>query len=134
MGLSVYFLFFNSKFKIKPNITNGVLAGGISGILSGLFSTGGPPIVLYLMASTNDKIIYFASVQFCFFITGIYSTMVRIFNGIITKEVILYTLIGFFGCILGNFIGKFTFDKLDAQRLRQVVYVGMLISGLLMII
>lgn len=131
--LSIYFLFFNDKVKIKSTFTNGFMAGGIGGVLTGLFSTGGPPIVLYLMNSLSDNVIYFASTQFYFSLTGIYSTLVRLFNGIITSEVLVYTLIGFTGCMMENFIGKKVFYKLNAQRLKRIVYIGMIICGIIMI-
>ncbi len=132
--LSVYFLFFNQRIKIKPSAKNGLLAGGVSGILTGLFSTGGPPIVLYLMNALDNNAVYFASTQFYFGITGIYSTLVRVFNGIITPEILLYAVIGFIGCIGGNLAGKFVFNKLDAQKLRQIIYVGMILSGIIMVV
>ena len=43
IALSLYFLFLNNRIKMKPTVKNGVIAGGLGGILSGLFSTGGPP-------------------------------------------------------------------------------------------
>ena len=60
--LSFYFLFFDSKIKIRPTTVNGVFAGTLSGVLVGLFSTGGPPVVLYLSKATTDNLIYFATV------------------------------------------------------------------------
>ena len=132
--LSIYFLVFNQKLKIRPTFVNGILAGGLGGVLSGLFSTGGPPIVLYLMNSLSDNITYFASTQFYFFGTGMYSTLMRAFNGVITKEVIICTAIGFLGSIVGNFAGKYTFDKLNQNMLKRIVYIGMLVSGFIMLI
>ena len=131
--LSVYFLFFNSRIKIRPNVKNGVIAGGISGILTGLFSTGGPPVVLYLMNALADNTAYFASTQFYFGLTGIYSTVVRFFNGIITSEVIAYSATGLVGSLIGNFIGKCIFNKLNSKRLRQLIYAGMIASGIVML-
>ena len=134
VALSLYFLFLNNRIKMKPTVKNGVIAGGIGGILTGLFSTGGPPVVLYLMNSLTDNVMYFASTQFYFGLTGIYSTLVRFFNGIITLEVVGYSVIGFVGSMLGNFVGKQVFDKLNRQRLRQLVYFGMIISGIVMVV
>lgn len=134
IGLSIYFLFFNNHIKIKPSAKNGVIAGGIGGILSGLFSTGGPPVVLYLMNAFNDNSMYFASTQFYFGLTGIYSTLVRVFNGIITLEVIVYSVIGFIGSIVGNLVGKQVFNKLNTQKLGQIIYFCMIISGIIMVI
>lgn len=132
--LSIYFLFFNNRIKMKPTVKNGIIAGGLGGILSGLFSTGGPPVVLYLMNALTDNVTYFASAQFYFGLTGIYSTIVRLFNGIITSEVVVYSVIGLGGSMIGNFIGKHIFDKLNGQRLKQLIYFGMIISGIVMIV
>lgn len=134
IALSLYFLFLNNRIKMKPTVKNGVIAGGLGGILSGLFSTGGPPVVLYLMNALTDNVMYFASTQFYFGLTGIYSTLVRFFNGIITSEVVVYSVIGLAGSMVGNFIGKHIFDKLNGQRLRQLVYFGMIISGIVMVV
>lgn len=133
IALSFYFLFFSSRIKMKPTVKNGVIAGGLGGLLTGLFSTGGPPVVLYLMNSLTDNIMYFASTQFYFGLTGIYSTLVRFFNGIITLEVVTYSVIGLIGSLIGNFVGRHIFDKLNGQKLRQLIYFGMIISGVVMI-
>ena len=131
--LSICFLFFNNRIKMKPSVKNGIIAGGMSGILTGLFSTGGPPVVLYLMNALSDNAVYFASTQFYFGITGVYSTAVRFFGGTVTFEVIVYSLVGFFGALIGNLAGKYVFDKLDAEKLRIIIYIGMIISGIIMV-
>lgn len=131
--LSCYFLFFNGKINIKPTPTNGAIAGVLGGTLNGLFSTGGPPVVLYLTGATNDKKAYFAGIQFYFCITNIFATAMRAFNGLVTLEILLYSLIGMVGCMIGDFIGKIVFNKLNGETLKKVIYVAMVISGVLMI-
>lgn len=131
--LSLYFLFFNKKIKIKPTPLNGVIAGTIGGVLNGLFSTGGPPAVLYLTSAAPDNITYFATIQFYFCLTNIYATAARAISGLITWELVLYAAIGFIGCLVGDTIGKLIFDKLDAKKLKTVIYIAMIISGVLML-
>ena len=131
--LSIYFLFFNKKIKIKPTPMNGIVAGTLGGALNGLFSTGGPPAVLYLTNATPDNITYFATIQFYFCLTNIYATANRAINGLITAELILYAAVGVIGCIGGDLLGRKVFDKLDAQKLKYVIYIGMIISGALML-
>jgi len=132
--LSVYFLFFEKKVHVRPTVTSGLLLGTVSGTLSGLFSTGGPPVVLYLTQALPDKNTYFATIQFFFALTGIYSTVVRILNGVITAEVLMLTAVGFIGCALGNILGGLVFDRLNAVMFRRVIYIAMIISGVLMIV
>lgn len=130
--LSIYFLFFSQRVHIRPTAVNGLLAGSMSGMLSGLFSTGGPPAVLYLVHAVADKQVYFATIQFYFAVTNIYATGVRVLNGIITPTVLLYAAVGLVGCGIGNYFGGRVFEKLDAQRVKQVIYIGMIVSGILM--
>jgi len=131
--LSIYFIFFNQRIHIKPTFANGVFAGALGGTLGGLFSTGGPPAVLYLSSATTEKLVYFATIQFYFCFTNLYATTVRVVNGIITMDILLYAAIGMIGCMLGDCIGRIVFDKLDSGKLKLVIYIGMLISGILMI-
>lgn len=132
--LSLYFLFLGKRLKIKPTAINGVVSGSLGGILGGLFSTGGPPAVLYLSSATTDKTVYFATIQFYFCITNIYSTAMRAISGAITLDVLLYALVGIGGCIVGDLLGSLVFDKLDSRKVKLIIYVGMAASGLLMLI
>ena len=130
--LSAYFLFFNKKIKMKPALWKGALAGTLGGVLGGLFSTGGPPAVFYLSNVAPDNATYFATIQFYFCITGWYSAGVRALNGMITGEILLCAAIGIIGCWIGNFIGGKVFSRLNAQKLKYVIYTGMIVSGILM--
>ncbi len=130
--LSLYFIFFNKRIKIRPDFKNGILAGALGGTLGGLFSTGGPPAVLYLSSATSDNIAYFATIQFYFCFTNLYATTVRVVNGIITTNILVYAAIGMVGCMIGDFVGRIVFDKLDSDKLKLIIYIGMIISGIVM--
>lgn len=131
--LSLYFLLFSEKIHIRPSVFGGILAGGLGGTLNGLFSTGGPPVVLYLSAAA-DKMTYFASIQCYFALTNIYATGMRTASGIITPSILLCCAIGLVGCLLGDGVGRLVFNRLDAKRFKQIIYIGMILSGVLMIL
>ena len=101
--------------------------------LGGLFSTGGPPAVLSLTNATADNATYFATIQFYFCLTNYYTTATRAINGLITLELLKYGAIGIIGCIAGDMLGRKVFDKLDAQKLKYIIYIGMIVSGILML-
>ncbi|MBQ8600011.1 MAG: sulfite exporter TauE/SafE family protein [Clostridia bacterium] len=130
--ISLYFIFFNTRIRIRPTLFNGILSGSLSGILGGLFSTSGPPAVIYLSSAITENTAYFATIQFYFCITNLYTTAMRIINGIITPDIWLYSAIGMIGCMIGDFIGKKVFDKLDSDKLKKIIYIGMIISGIVM--
>lgn len=132
--LSLYFLFFSGKVRIRPTVGNGVIAGALGGTLNGLFSTGGPPVVLYMVHAAPDKLVYFASIQFYFALTNAYSTVARAINGIITWEVLGYFAITLIGWAAGNAIGARVFERLDGDRFKKIIYIGMIVSGVLMIL
>lgn len=131
--LSIYFLFFARGLRMRPTPANGVLAGTLGGALNGLFSTGGPPVVLYLTNALSDQNAYFATIQFYFGLTNIYSVGSRVVSGIVTWQVLLYAFVGIAGCMAGDFAGKAVFDRLNAKMLKTVIYLGMILSGILMI-
>lgn len=130
--MSLYFIFFNQKIKIRATTKNGILAGSLGGILGGLFSTGGPPAVLYMTNAVDDNMVYFATIQFYFCFTNLYATANRIVEGIITGQVLLYAAVGMVGCMIGDMIGGKVFDRLDAAALKKIIYIGMIISGVVM--
>ncbi len=130
--LSLYFFFFSKRIKIRPTAPNGILAGALGGVLGGLFSTGGPPAVVYLSHATPDNKTYFATIQFYFCITNIYAALSRAVNGAVNKQILFLAAVGVVGCMLGNFIGKLVFDKLNSKKLKIIIYTGMIISGILL--
>lgn len=131
--LSVYFLFFKDRISMKPNIPNGLLAGTLGGTLGGFFSTGGPPAVLYLCNATPDNATYFATIQFYFCFTNIYATTNRAINGILNGDILLYAAVGVVGCMIGDCLGRLVFKRLDSAKLKTIIYIGMIISGAVML-
>lgn len=131
--LSIYFLLFSQKLRLKASLPGGIAIGTAGGVLSGLFSTGGPPVVLYLSGIISDKYIYFATIQGYFAITDLYGMGTRIFSGIITWQVLLCAAIGWIGSLIGNTLGGLVFNKINAQTLKNIIYIGMIISGVIMI-
>lgn len=57
----------------------------------------------------------------------------RFINGIIDTDILILSAIGMVGCMIGDFVGKIVFDKLDSEKLKNVIYIGMLISGAIML-
>jgi uncharacterized membrane protein YfcA len=106
----------------------------LGGVLNGLFATGGPPIVLYLSCAMPDKLTYFATIQFYFAFTNIYATTVRAVHGLLNGQIVLYTALGIVGCFLGDGIGRTVFDKLDSDKVKSIIYIGMILSGILMLV
>ena len=134
IGLSIYFLWVQGKLSIKPTPLSAVCAGALGGTLNGLFSTGGPPVVLYMTHAADDNLTYFAGVQFYFALTNIYATAVRFLTGVVDAQILPAAAVGLIGCLIGDWLGTKIFHRLDAKRLKQIIYIGMILSGILMIL
>lgn len=131
--LSIYFIFFSAKIRIKPTPINGLIAGAISGFFGGLFNIGGPPIVAYFLSVTDDKMEYNATLQCYFAFTTVYIFFMHLFLGNVTGEVIKYSLVGLIGVGLGVGGGLNFFKKLSLNTIKKMVYSFMVIAGLYML-
>lgn len=129
--LSLYFFFFSSRLHIRPVARNGLIAGAVSAVLGGMFSTGGPPMAVYNLAISGDnKEQYLANMQTFFVVTSIYNTTVRAAHGYVTKEVLLLSTVGIIASFGGLWIGNRIFDRINVAQQRKMVYSLMLISGI----
>ncbi len=129
--LSAYFLLVEGKFQIKANFTSALICGGLSGVTGGLFGIGGPPMVIYFLAGLDDKLSYIASIQLFFFLTGSYTMLLRVINGIYTADLLIYTAIGMVAIHVGKLIGIRIVDRINTEMMRKMVYIVLGISGLL---
>lgn len=134
LGLSIYFFFIAKRVRMKPCARNGVIAGGLGGIMSGLFSIGGPPIGLYFSSATEEKEAYLATIQTYYVLSNAYIIALRVSHGFVTKHVLVCAVFALTGMALGSFLGNTIFKKLHADHLRKAMYAMMAVSGLIMIL
>lgn len=132
--LSIYMLFYSSKIQIKPTIKTGITMGSITGIGNGLFGIGGPPAVLYLLATTQDKLSYLATSQAFFSINNITNLTTRYLKGDLHFDNFQFILYGGLGIILGLLLGLLAFKALKLDWLKKYVYIFIGINGIVIII
>lgn len=132
--MSLYFIFARGKIKVRPNVASGLLVGALSGVFSGLFSIGGPPVVLYMLAICENSDEYYANTQAFFVCTCVYSFLVRLYSGIINMFVIWHFLIGSFVVLGGSYLGRSLLRRVKAEKIVYFVYAVMILSGIMMII
>lgn len=131
--VSVYFIFFSHRIKVKPSTAFGTGAGAVSGILGGFFGMQGPPAVLYFISSEPDKDHYMAIAQ-CYFLLGnIAMTFFRAGNGFVTPSVIESYLYGLGGVVAGTCLGAVVYKRIPTRIFRYIVYSYIGISGLVIL-
>lgn len=131
--LSIYFMFFESKIKIKESKTAGFIAGGLGGILSGFFAMGGPPVIAYLLQTSKDSESYLAEAQTYLAAANIFAAIVRLANGMINLSVVKYWVVGVAAVLLGTFLGRRVSKYIGGKLLKRLVYGFMAISGVTML-
>lgn len=127
--LSVYFIFFSKKIKIKGNVPTGLGVGLLSGVMGGLFAMSGPPIVVYLINVAATSAEYLATIQAYFVALGVFTIGAKVIAGFLTSEVVLLWAFGAIGVCLGTYVGGKVFDRLDAEKVKRIAYGVMAVSG-----
>lgn len=130
--LAVYSAFFMDRVKLRPSTATAVVCAALSGILSGLFGVGGPPMALYFLAVCGgDKERYIANTQLLLALNSLYANTVRIASGILTPALLPLLIPGVLGLAAGSAAGGYAFKRFNMQTVKKVVYVAMALSGLL---
>lgn len=128
--LSLYFLLFKERIKIKGSPLSGGICGLISGLCGGFFGVNGPPAVIYFMAAAEgDNKRYLATAQAYFLILNIHITLMRFLNGAAITKVFYATVAGIAGVGAGTLIGLKIFKKMDLTALYRFVYLFMAVMG-----
>ncbi len=128
--LSLYYLFWQKKIEVHPTPLLAVAFGLLSGVLSGLFSIGATLMAMYFLAVTEDRNHYMANLQLLLAVNNVVSLYTRAATGILTASLILPSLIGFGGLLLGHLIGSRIAGKLDGEKLKRFVYVLVGVTGI----
>lgn len=128
--LGVYFIFFSDRLRLRPTRLTGMIAGLVSGFCGGLFNIGGPPMVAYFLAVTDDKLEYNATLQCYFCATTIYIFLVHLVMGNVTGQVMQYSGAALVGVVVGTGGGMALFRRMSMAGIRKFVYAFMTVAGL----
>lgn len=131
--LGLYFLFVSPQLQVKPTKTLQVSMGALSGVMGGLFGMHGPPAVIYFLASSSTKERYMAICQAYFLLTNIVMTVFRARNGFLTPFVGWGWLAAAAGLFIGSYLGSKVFNLISSEKLRKIIYIYMIISGVIAI-
>ena len=132
IALGLYSLFLNGRIRIRPTVRNGIIAGAISGVTSGLFAVGGPPMAIYLIGAMDNNDEYRSTLNAHFCVNSVMTTFMRWRNGVFTAPVMHLYFLLLAALLIGAWVGSKIFHRLDQNRLRKVVYGYLIVSGLLL--
>lgn len=128
--LAVYFLFFAKRVTVKPGLGAGLVCSAFSGCCAGAFTVGGPMMALYFVAVAKDKNTFVANMQFLFATTNTINFLMRVCRGYYGLAHLPITAVGAAAVLIGVFIGNALSRRMTGDVARQVVYIGVGVSGL----
>lgn len=120
--MAVYFIFFSGKFTIRAGVLSAFICSALAAIVDAFFGMGGPPMVVYFLATTKSKEEYLGTLQAYFAISGIYGVAVRILKGQITYSMIPLITGGVIVLMIGIFLGSKIVDRINAEMMKKLVY------------
>lgn len=97
-------------------------AGVLSGVANGASGVGGPPIVLYYLAGDDGSAAVRATVICYFFVIDVASAAIFGVQGLLTRDVLLLTLVCAPAAVAGVWLGSRWFDGASEQLYRRVAY------------
>ena len=131
---SLFFLIQRDReISIKPTAVNGFLTGAISGTLSGMFTIGGAPLVLYFIHAVKDRFTYKASLDSIFLISSLIRLIWLYRYGILTTGMGSILIVAVFAGILGTILGFRLLITANREVIKLAVYIFMGLAGLSLI-
>ncbi len=94
--------------------------GALSGLLNGGTAMGGPPVIIYFLASPEGIAVGRASLLVCFFFLSIWSTVVNAAGGLVTTSTVVFAALMIPLMAAGNGIGARWFDSTTAAHYQRV--------------
>ena len=108
--------------------------GLLSGVLTGLFGTGGPPLILYFQLGGADKAAFRGNLMAVFMLMTVVRVPSYAVLGLITAPRLWSALAVMPAVLLGAFIGNRIHLRLAESTFRRVVSAALVLIGLLLLI
>ncbi|MEO1667524.1 MAG: sulfite exporter TauE/SafE family protein [Chloroflexota bacterium] len=129
IAYALYALFTPTMPQLKTERWAGPV-GLLSGILSGAYNTGGPPIVVYADARRWTPEMMRSNLSGFFLIKGLLLIWVHFRSGNFTPQVINLYYLSLPVLVVAMLVGFSLYGKINAVRFRQIVLVLLLAMGL----
>jgi uncharacterized membrane protein YfcA len=111
-----------------------VPVGLSSGILTGLFGTGGPPLVLYYRLAGVDKAAFRGNLMAVFLLMTVFRVPTYAGLGLITRERLFSTLLVLPAVVLGAVIGNRIHREIGERSFRRLVAGALVVLGALLLV
>lgn len=127
--VALYFAFVAKNIKLKANVRTAAVCALLSGLSQGFFGISGPPMALYFLLISDTKEQYIGNLQMFSLFTSLYALVMRMYHGTIQLFMLPLVAIGLAGVFLGKAVGARVVEKMKMERMKQIVYLFLGISG-----
>lgn len=125
---------FIQKKKIKLFKKMGIPFGFLGGIFSGLFATGGPLYVAFLHNKIERAKVLRATIIGTLGITNFLRLPILMYNGMVTTELLIYSLYVLPFFLLAIYLGQKTFHKINEKTFKNILLVVLVLVGISLIL
>jgi uncharacterized membrane protein YfcA len=123
IAASVVLLWRGARLPPNPSRLLTMAVGTVSGVISGLASMGGPPMVVYLLALGHGANVVRATSIVYFMLSGLTSAAAMTYRGLIDREVLLWAVAAIPATYGGNWIGTWAFHKAKPHHHRMTALI-----------
>jgi len=125
--VTVLFLMSGFRYPGRPGLRGGLFTGGLSGVINGATSVGGPPVVIYMLAGPNTATINRASL--ITFYTGLngLTLLSLVVNGVVSYATVARVLWLLPAQIVSLLVGTWLFHRATDVIYRRIA-MGLLLA------
>jgi len=109
------------------------LVGVVSGTMSGAFGMGGPPLVIYPHNVIIDKNLIRSTMLAFWSVNAIVQLMAQVFARLYTYQVLTLLIISLPINLVGVYIGKKLFNRLNSRSYKILVSILTITGGLILL-
>ena len=109
------------------------LIGVVSGLLSGMFGTGGPPLIFYYQLSGMKKNIFRGQLMTLFFLMALVRFATYSFSGLITTTRFISAIYIFPAILLGIWLGNSIHIQISEKGFRRMVSIALIMIGIILL-
>ncbi len=131
--ISVLMLWRGVRLPQHPSGAIAVAVGIVSGVMSGLASMGGPPIIVYLLALAHSAIIVRATSIIYFMLASLTSLVLMSLRGLIDHEILLWSVASVPVLWAGDYAGTWAFRRSRPHHHRLAALLVLSVLGVVLI-
>jgi uncharacterized membrane protein YfcA len=133
IALSVAVLWRRVRLPPRPSRLVTLAAGLVSGMMNGLASMGGPPVMVYLLALSRGANVVRASSIVYFLFAAMVTAIPMAVRGLVDREVLLWSAASIPVLLVGSALGTWAFDRAPPEyhRLTALVVLSLLAAALI---